>query len=354
MIDSSRPALSHSKAAGQHSSSGGFFHVRAVAKTPDGTWTLEYGGKTVSVRTAAALTPGAFYKGVFVQKNGYLEFIPRFESAAVASGASAPARRHPPAGTIPQRHILNPEPQPGTRDYSLSILTRAFFHAGRNLPQGSALNEVLTFVHKADKRDVLTRSALAVRCEEKGLSLNADDYETLYAVAEGYSGGGDHGSGGGRRQTQDENSSQNGGNEEAVTASSGDSGGKEGLLLQLFNHLRETDEAWVIYPYRCTMDGQPYAGSLRVLYSLDVPPAAKKHVLAVRSGGGAWHFVWEASGNLKIYYAGSLDRNNLLPAAWVRKFRKLGVYCDDTIYNGDNFDGFDDAPDDLRRINEMA
>ncbi|MDR1931801.1 MAG: hypothetical protein LBQ57_03150 [Spirochaetales bacterium] len=350
MIDSSRSAQPV-KTAGQHSSSGGFFHVRAVAQAPGGLWTLEYGGKTVSVKTAAVLTPGAFYKGVFIQKNGRLEFILRAEGGSALSG-----RLPPPAGSpMPPAPLF---PEPGSREYSRFILARTFFHAGRELPQGVAFGEMLRFVHTQDKREVLTRSALALRCEAKGLTLNADDYEILYALVEGYSGGGDSGGGQNRRGTRDENAPSGGEDEES--AAPVDAGGREGLLLQLYNHLCETEAAWVIYPYRCTVEGRACAGSLRVLYGPEGPAAyktAKKHVLAVHSGGDAWYFTWKAQkqeAGLKIYYTGTLDRKNLLPAVWVRKFRKLGVFCDDIVYNGECFDGFAETPEDLQRINEMA
>ncbi|MDR1626446.1 MAG: hypothetical protein LBT33_07880 [Spirochaetia bacterium] len=350
MIDPSHASV-RVQAAGQHGSPGGFFHVRAIAALPGGFWTVEYGGATRAVRTAAALQPGFSYTGVFVQKKGFVEFLPR-------PGAFAPDRQ---TGALPSRL-----PEAGTREYSRFVLSLVFSRAGVPLPQGPALEEILRFVHRESRREVVSRSALALRCEAKGLSLPADDYETLHAVFEGYSGGGGEG-GGDRRQKQGGSGPEGDDRDAAPPAApaSGGEEGREGVLLRLFNHTKSGDEAWVVYPYRCTVGDLAYSGSLRVLYSAE-GKNAKKYVLAVRGKDGQWHFAWNPPKSaLKIYFSPSPGASPLCgPAArpeprgffraWARKFRKHGLYSDDIIYTGENFDGFSEELKPGGPVDEMA
>ncbi|MDR1316057.1 MAG: hypothetical protein LBK13_04205 [Spirochaetales bacterium] len=346
MIDPSRTS-SLSKAAGQHISPGGLFHIRAIAEGRDGFWMIEYGGKTWSVRTSAALKPGLSYTGVFIQKKGFMEFLPRAEKFFPAG------KTLPPSG-------FSRLGEAGTREYSRFILSTVFFREGLSLPRGAALEELLRFVHRKDRRELISRSALAARCEAKGLSLRAEDYETLYAVFEGYSGGGEE-----RR----ENGKRNGGKapqEKALSATA--SAGEEdrgGVLLQLFNSMKGGAETWVVYPYRCTVEDAAYRGSLRVLYDPE-EKTAKKYVLAVRGTEGQWHFTWNPPQSaLKIYFlpfsVDGLPADSRKPfnpgnfsRAWIRKFRKYGLYSDDTIYTGENFDGFSEELQPGEPVNEMA
>ncbi|MCL1817780.1 MAG: hypothetical protein FWG35_02535 [Spirochaetaceae bacterium] len=317
MINRSGPPVPPDKAAGPPvGGSGGFFHVRAVAQKANGEWILSSGGKTFNAKTQQPLVPGASYTGVFRRKGASLEFIPR----AAARGSLPPAA----AARLPQ---------PGTAEFARFLLGRAFFQAGLPLPQGSALRETLAFVTKANRREVLSRSALAARCAARGLELSADAAESLYAVLEGSGGGRENGGQGkGSRDREEREDSP------AVEGAPAENPG--GDLLLLFNHIPEGEETWVVYPYRCVAEESLYAGSLRVLYGV-TDKTARKYVLFVRSGEDAWHFAWNPDhGRLKIYYTGGLDTKNLLPGAWKRKFRKLGLFSDDIVYNGENFDGF--------------
>jgi hypothetical protein len=338
MIDSSHASV-RVQAAGQHGSPGGFFHVKAIARLPGGFWRVEYAGKTSIVKTSAALRPGLSYTGVFIPKKGFVEFLPRAE--ALFPGAKA---------------APSPLPETGTREYSRFILSTVFARAGVALPRGSALEEILRFVHRENKREVLSRSALALRCVDKGLSLASDDYEALHAVFEGGGQGG-----GGERHKHGKNSPG-----QAAPPAAPAPGGEDdrgGVLLQLFNHIKSGEEAWVVYPYRCTVEDLPYSGSLRVLYSAG-EKSAKKYVLAVRGKEGQWHFAWNPppKAALKIYFSPSvlsgaaptrLDSRNF-SRAWIRKFRKHGLYSDDIIYTGENFDGFSEELPPGRLVDEMA
>jgi hypothetical protein len=343
MIDASRASL-RAQAAGRRDSPGGFFHIRAVAALGDGFWTVEYGGKTQTVKTAAAFQPGFSYTGVLIQRKGFVEFLPR-------------AKGFFPGGETGAQPRLSRLPEAGTREYSRFILSTVFSRAGLPLPQGAAFEEILRFVHRENRRDVLSRSALALRCEAKGLSFSADDYETLYAVFEGYSGGGEE-----RRKQDNKNSAGEDSRKDALPAvsASGAEDGREGVLLRLFNHIKSGEEAWVVYPYRCTVENIPYSGSLRVLYSAE-KKTAKKYVLAVQGKEGQWHFAWNPPKSaLKIYFLPSGDAQEQsnswnFSRAWIRKFRKHGLYSDDIIYGGENFDGFSEEVKPGRPIiDEMA
>jgi hypothetical protein len=332
MIDPFRTPLRKGAAGEPLGRSGGVFYVRAVGAGPGGLWTFSYeGGKTLTAKTALPLVPGVFYKGVFIQKSGGLEFVPQGKFSGEGS----------PVFAAPSRPLLA-----GTPEFARFILTRAFFHAGVPLPQGGAYEEILRFVTRRAGREVLARSALAARCEAKGLCLAAEAYESLYAVFEGCSGGGRENGGGKEKKDKAEEAP-------VSEAPAGETEGGEGDLLLLFNHLCEGEETWTVYPYRCMADGLPYTGSLRVLYSRG-EKTAKKHVLFVRAEEDAWHFAWDAGRRLKIYYTGGLDRQNLLPGAWKRKFGKLGLYSDDIIYNGENFDGFSGETEEERGIDRMV
>jgi hypothetical protein len=158
-------------------------------------------------------------------------------------------------------------------------------------------------------------------------------------VCEGYSGGGQDG---GQRRENGKQGEQESGEEE---------------LLQLFNHFRAEDEAWVVYPYRCTVEDSSYAGSLRILYSAG-EKTAKKYVLAVRGREGQWHFAWNPPKTaLKIYFSAFTPDSappDIVPREWIRKFRKHGLYSDDIIYTGEKFDGFCEEPEAPRPVNEIA
>jgi hypothetical protein len=359
MIDPSRnipPAAGQSKREGS-----GLFQVRAVGRDEEGFWVLERNGQIFKVKTSAALTPGAFYKGFFLRKKDYIEFMLRRESPGES------------AVRLPQS--LRSMPEPGSAEYSRLVLSRAFLRGGLNLPQGAALENMLKFAAAGLRREVLTRSALAVRCEGRGLSLDAEDYERLYAVLEGYDGDGGNGSGERRRKKEDQETRKDSGGENPLEpAAPGGTGGEKDSLLQLFNHLAEGPRTWIFYPYRCTLEDESYRGSLRVLYAFP-ENSEEKYVLSVRPLGGRgektcppetacpgggeerWYFAWNkpgSSGGLKIYYTGGGDKKNLLPGAWIRKFRKLGLFCDDSIYNGKIFDGFDEISEEAAGIDETV
>jgi hypothetical protein len=351
MIDPSRSSLL-SRAAGQHSSPGGLFHIRAIAKGRDGLWMVEYGGKTWNVKTSADLKPGLSYTGVFIQKKGFMEFLPR-------------AGNFPPGGKTPTLLGFSRQGEAGTREYSRFILSTVFFRAGLSLPRGAALDELLRFVHRKDRRELISRSALAARCEAKGLSLRAEDYETLYAVFEGYSGGGEERRENGKRNG--EKAPEKDPKEKALSAAAASGTGEDrgGVLLQLFNSMKSGEETWVVYPYRCTVADAAYQGSLRVLYASE-EKAAKKYVLAVQGTEGQWHFTWNPPRSaLKIYFLPfSVDgppsglREPFNPGkfsrGWIRKFHKYGLYSDDTIYTGENFDGFSEELKPGEPVDEMA
>jgi hypothetical protein len=208
-------------------------------------------------------------------------------------------------------------------------------------------------------------------CEVKGIRLTEDGYEKIYALAEGFSGEGSGGGSGGSPNGED----SGGGKDPAFGETRGENGkspasaqdsafppsepssqdSSSETLLQLFNHIAPRSENWVIYPYRCSVDTETYAGSLKALYTS--AGKAQNYVLSVRSRrrqDEVWRFTWKNRGKLKVYYTGNLSTANELFPKWARKFRKLGLFSDDTIYNGEFFDGFGDFPDEENSVNEMA
>jgi hypothetical protein len=112
--------------------------------------------------------------------------------------------------------------------------------------------------------------------------------------------------------------------------------------LQAFNHARGRSETWVVIPFSFSMgakdEGPPLAGTIRIKYD---PYRARPLALSVVTEGIAFHLPLEGTGKLSVYAdeplrtaaRAGLDRLK-------SKINNMGREVDDTVNEGDGFDGF--------------
>ena len=111
-------------------------------------------------------------------------------------------------------------------------------------------------------------------------------------------------------------------------------------LLQAYNHLPARSQAWIVIPFAFTKSGQSIAGTMKIL--LDTV-RQRPLALSLSAEGLDFHLPLQGKKrSLSIY----CDQSPLRRAAAAgldslrAKFHNMGLEVDDTIKDGDAFDGY--------------
>jgi hypothetical protein len=112
--------------------------------------------------------------------------------------------------------------------------------------------------------------------------------------------------------------------------------------LQTYNHTRGASQTWVVIPFVFGETGssadERTAGTLKILYD---PFKKRPLALSVVTDGIAFHLPLQGKGTLSIYCDEALRRRVLEGLDTLKsKFHNMGLEVDDTINEGDTFDGF--------------
>ena len=127
----------------------------------------------------------------------------------------------------------------------------------------------------------------------------------------------------------------------------------DGHLLQLFNHVAATDETWIVVPLHFSTNSSDYSGIVKLLYN-HPKSWIRKLVFEISVGDELWSFVFTHK-NKKLKLKLFCDRDRLLKSEFAKIYklisnlRNQGVECDDSIYDGCQFDGFSGRMEDLSR-----
>jgi hypothetical protein len=118
--------------------------------------------------------------------------------------------------------------------------------------------------------------------------------------------------------------------------------------LQAYNHIRGKSQTWVVIPFVFTEDKQRVSGTMKILYD---PFHSRPMAFTLSTGGISFHLALRggqepaharAGGRLTLY----CDDEKVRRAAGKvldsmrPKFHNMGLEVDDTIIEGDEFDGF--------------
>lgn len=110
--------------------------------------------------------------------------------------------------------------------------------------------------------------------------------------------------------------------------------------LQAYNHVRGKSQTWVVIPFVFTSHNQRIAGTMKILFD---PFQSRPLAFTLSTEGISFHLPLRARpGKLAIY----CDDERLRRAARKgldslrSKFHNMGLEVDDTINNGETFDGF--------------
>jgi hypothetical protein len=306
--------------------------IRVLRRGNGDAWRVLAGGREITVKFNGTLAPGALLRGFFVPRGGRTEFV-LLRDAAGLQGTR---------GRLIETHTVPPA------DLARSALLRTFLHASFPLPGPEKLGKLLRLAEKPSASETVKRSALAARCEMKGLSLPEEDFDLLYGLVEGF-----FRDGGGGRGDKGKEKHQETSDPEKLPVHAVD---EENSPLPFFNHVAEGERTWIVIPYACAMEGEEYAGSLRLLYDRESGKTGAA-VLSVRprDGDAVWYFQWRTDGGAMRVYAGgkaSAGAKNLPDLA--RKIRKHGLVPDDILYKEEYFDGFDGVPGQLKIVDELV
>jgi hypothetical protein len=110
--------------------------------------------------------------------------------------------------------------------------------------------------------------------------------------------------------------------------------------LQVFNHARGHSPSWVVVPFRFTGGGREVAGTMKFLYDEQagrlrrfVLSAAGLHFCLALEGRARRMTVFADSASLRRSAGRGLDMLR-------SKFNNMAVELDDTVHDGELFDGF--------------
>lgn len=126
---------------------------------------------------------------------------------------------------------------------------------------------------------------------------------------------------------------------EFTSALSGDSAARPSML-QAYNHIRARSQSWVVIPFVFTSGSQRIAGTMKILFD---PFQSRPLAFTLSTEDISFHLPLRArQGRLAIYCG-----NERLRRAAQRgldslrsKFHNMGLEVDDTIKEGNAFDGF--------------
>jgi len=120
-------------------------------------------------------------------------------------------------------------------------------------------------------------------------------------------------------------------------------GSGQGSSLQVFNHLQGPEHTWVVIPINYSFEGSgPVYGTLRLRYNVRQQRTDRLILVARSARGGKWSFVLNPLGPELFIFGDPVDKRRKAELDVLRlKLQNLGVKIDDTIREGQNFDGFD-------------
>ena len=113
--------------------------------------------------------------------------------------------------------------------------------------------------------------------------------------------------------------------------------------LQAYNHIRGRSENWVVIPFVFTTEGKTLAGTLKILYD---PFRSAARAMTLCTPGISFHLPLQGTRRSLSVFCDSAAMTREARGALDSlrsKFHNMGLEVDDTIKEGDGFDGFSPA-----------
>jgi hypothetical protein len=110
--------------------------------------------------------------------------------------------------------------------------------------------------------------------------------------------------------------------------------------LQAYNHTRGSSQTWVVIPFLFTSGAERFPGTMKVLFD---PYQSRPLAFTLATEGLSFHLPLQGRKRRLTVYCddGSMKRAAARGLDSLRaKFHNMGFEVDDTVYDGDAFDGF--------------
>jgi hypothetical protein len=296
--------------------SGDSLLVTVIKRLTGGRWAVGIRGRVLPASSEVELTPGQRLKAVVdIQGNRII--------LKIAGEAADPIRE------LVQRQGL----QPGE---AVESLVTAFLRSGLSITPDRLLHaRQLLERFRLDPKKFARLIAILL---SKGINPRSPGLEHLLHVL--VYGEEDQGRdrGRGRRHSPDPEQLARQLQKDVEPAQDG-----EASSLQVFNHLRGSDQTWVVIPISYSFEGGgTVVGTVRLRFNTSTQRTDRLVVAARSSGGGKWSFLLNPQTSEMHVFGDSPDK----PAkaeldVLLLKLQNLGVKTDDTIREEQNFDGFD-------------
>jgi hypothetical protein len=176
---------------------------------------------------------------------------------------------------------------------------------------------------------------LAAAAAEKGIDLASTGLDRLLALLSlGEKGGGDPRRWRGRPFPRSAAELR----ESAAGVDAGETAGHDSL--QVFNHARGQSPSWVVVPFRFTGGGSEVAGTMKFLYD---GHAGRLRRFVLSAAGLHFSLSLEGRGRRMTVFADGEDVRRAARRGLDTlraKFNNMAVEVDDTVHDGELFDGF--------------
>jgi hypothetical protein len=309
---------------------GQYVKVQVLKSLPGGKWAVALGGRVFPASADAPLAAG----------KSFFAWVEQTDDRVLLHLSD------PAAQSLMERLFGRPSGKLPVSDAMVTALFRSHISVSPEIIV--RLSELFfrfkRLLHLTSKADDHRLARLLAILFDKGIDPRSPGMVYLLALLGGFAGGEKNG---GRRREPNLDDKRAA---SQIKQDIADRGEEDGNPLQLFNHLKGKSGSWIAVPFRYRLEGKSYHGTLRVLldnYSvkplrgiLDIV-TEKQEKLSFQLTHKGRHIRMAAYAKPKAAKA-DLDREYRQLAELMQNH---GIDCDDTVYDGEDFDGFSETTD---------